>query len=138
MKTSSELPPNYEQINAAFHVDGLPVVFTYGDTLYNVPKGYKLPDHLIVHESVHVRQQVDPAEWWNRYITEPEFRVEQEIEAYGAQYRYFEEHFADRNARATFLFGLAKDLASPAYGSVIGFTRAQSRIRKAAKNIHAA
>ena len=45
MKTKVENPPNYEKIASVFDVKGKPLVFTYGDTIYN-PGGGRIPDHL--------------------------------------------------------------------------------------------
>ena len=58
-------------------------VYSFADTIFN-PDGIDIPDHLIVHESVHGEQQkhdeLVAKFWWERYLADPQFRVEQEIE----------------------------------------------------------
>ena len=84
MKVSNRIPAIYVSCRREFGVrwdDG--VVLTYGDTAYCK---YPLSPDLIVHESVHVRQQGDePDKWWKQYLYDPDFRREQETEAYLAQ-----------------------------------------------------
>lgn len=90
-----------------------------------------MPEDLIAHESTHIRQQsTQPDAWWSRYLDDQFFRVEQEAEAYAAQYDYVCHHILkDRNARNKFLLRLASSLASPIYGSVISTSTAMERIK---------
>lgn len=62
------------------------VCFTYGDLIYADID--ILPKDVQIHENVHKRQQQKPYEWWERYNISPDFRYEQELEAYRAQYKY--------------------------------------------------
>ena len=95
MKVIQALPPNFEQIKAAIKIDDWDkwikekgTVFTYGDTIYN-PSDAKFPVHLLVHEGTHEKQQgSNPKEWWDKYLVDLEFRFEQELEAYSAQYKF--------------------------------------------------
>lgn len=104
------------------------VVYTVGDIIYN-PGGGSLPDHLVVHESVHFDQQDgDPEGWWARYVTDPWFRIDQESEAYGEQYAFICQVVKDRNRRHKILLELSMFLASPIYGSVIGRDDARKMI----------
>lgn len=131
MNTSNDLPPNYDQIAAAFDLSDITPVFTYGDTMYNVQE--PLPEHLIAHERVHSRQQTNPEEWWDRYLRDPEFRLSQEVEAYGAQYAYACQHLPNK-ALKLFLFSIASDLSGAMYGNILTHGKAQSMIRRAAKH----
>lgn len=129
MKLSKELPPNYQQIAEAFDLIDYPgVVFTYGDTCYNVQG--ELPDHLRVHELTHTTQQADnPDAWWDKYIADATFRLAQEVEAYRNQYRYFCQTRKDRNLQARFLSHIATDLSSTMYGSIVSYLDAMRLIR---------
>lgn len=133
MKVVYTYPPNYDAIKAAFNPPST-VCFTYGDTLY-APNGQGEPsEDLVAHELTHVRQQGnDPAGWWERYINEPQFRLEQEVEAYRNQYQKYVEINKDRNARVRFLIKIANDLASPIYGGIISPSEAMEKIRKGIK-----
>lgn len=105
-------------------------VFTYGDALYAPNINFTLPQDLIVHEETHTRQQgEDPAGWWDRYLVDPAFRLEQEVEAYRNQYRFYCKNHKGRNERFNFLRIIASDLASPMYGNLIGFLDATNRIK---------
>lgn len=129
------LPPNYEDIIKAIPAvkDIENVVFTYGSKIYNPDKGH-VPDHLMVHESVHTRQQgEDPDVWWYRYLKDIEFRFEQELEAYSIQYAFILKTIKDRNIQSKLLFGLAQDLKSPLYGMDMSHGEGESKIRNGAK-----
>lgn len=131
MKIVASKPP--EDILAMILGNGMrptsSVVYTVGDTIY-VPNGnVNLPDHLIEHERVHFIQQGDDIRgWWGRYVTDPYFRIEQEAEAYGMQYKVICRTVKDRNRRNSILLELAGYLSSPIYGSVIGRNDARKMI----------
>ena len=125
MKTSPDLPPNYETIAKTFNLTGREVVFTYGPVIYNVHS--EVPEHLEVHERVHMRQQYDPEAWWAQYLIDPKFRYEQELEAYRAQYQFIKKQ-GDRGITFLFLRKLAQDFSSPIYGSIVTFRDALNAI----------
>jgi len=130
MKFSSEKPPNYEVILKTFKVKDTSVVFTYGDTIYGVPEGYNIPQHLYRHEFVHSKQQGDnPAEWWFKYCTDSKFRLEQELEAYSVQYHFVKVNFK-RKESDQFLDIISRDLASEIYGNIITPIDAKFRIKR--------
>lgn len=138
MKILHTKPPIYDRAAAAFGLKENDIVyFTYGDTIYN-PAGQPIPPDLIVHEETHGEQQdlhPDVAKvWWERYLHDPEFRIEQEAEAYGAQYRWLCRQKRDRNARARMLHVLAMALSGPMYGSAIAYSAAAEKIRTYADN----
>ena len=134
MKQSTEKPPNWEAIKKFFPEVDSPnwkPIFCYGDTIYNPTKQdlANRPD-LIVHEEVHMKQQgKSPDFWWERYFLNPEFRLEQEVEAYRAQYKYMSKHIKDRETLAWFLSEISRDLSSELYGNIISKQDAWSRIR---------
>lgn len=137
MKIQTEYPPNYEEICKKFpEVRGKKnVVFTYGDTFYN-PNGEPPSKDLVVHESVHVRQQTNgwlsggARRWWKKYFTDPEFRLGQELEAYRVQYKFAKENLKDRNELNKFLIRISRDLSSPVYGEIITFDEAYKKISR--------
>lgn len=134
MKQTYLFPPNYQQIVKAFpHVRHKPVLFAYGDTIYN-PMRTKIPPTLIAHEAVHAGQQrmdwQDPTQWWDRYIADKEFRLRQEIPA----------HIAEYKAQATLrqLTAIAKRLASSLYGDLIDYEHAYALILDGAREVSTA
>lgn len=135
MKTSPEKPPNYEAILKVFDVADKPVVFTYGETLFNVPDGAIVPPHLMVHEEIHMKQQGDdPVGWWDKYLVDKQFRFEQELQAYAAQYKFVFDN-TKRSLSDKFLDRFAHDMASEIYGNMCEFHEAHTAIRKLAKII---
>jgi hypothetical protein len=92
-KVSKEKPPMYERAKKEFGVDWDRdrVIFTYGDTAYCKDGGMS-PD-LVVHEKVHMKQQLEIGKdiWWDKYFADPNFRLEQELEAYGAQVEFIKK-----------------------------------------------
>lgn len=121
MKVLYTFPPNYAAINRAFNVRGKPVIFCYGSVIHN-PARIKIPERLHAHESVHsARQQAQaggPAAWWERYITNPQYRLGEEIPAHQAEARCAPELAEEIAAR----------LASPLYGGLVGIEEARRLI----------
>ena len=134
MKIENKLPPNFDQIvNSGMRPNRDATVFTYGDVIYN-PSCRDIPPDLIKHEEKHSKQQGDnPSVWWDRYIKEPYFRIDQETEAYAAQYDHVCGNVKDRNYRNGFLLQLADILSSPLYGSLIKKADATKMIKNKAK-----
>lgn len=131
-------PPVWEEANKLFKLEELKLdtVFTYGNTLYN-PSGHSIPMDLYAHEQTHAHQHNHDDTvaklWWKRYLEDPDFRVEQEAEAYGAQYAFLCKREKDRNKRAQMLWTLAQALSGPMYGGVITHSLAMRKIRDYAK-----
>lgn len=133
MKIEIANPPILQKILDAGMHPTQHVIFTYGDTIYN-PYNVPLTADLVEHEEVHCKQQgKDPEGWWTRYIDDPLFRVEEEVEAYAVQYTYICTQVRDRNRRHLVLRDLARSLSSPIYGSVISPSSAYNLIKQRAK-----
>ncbi len=121
-------PPRFEEIQDIFHFDPDYTLFAWGDRVYN-PGGKVRADEItsdvVVHERIHLEQQghdyIKANEWWDKFITDPQFRLDQELEAYRAQYQYLCTIFKDRNKRNQIVTLMAKALASPMYGSITSF-----------------
>lgn len=124
-------PPNIEQIRKKFNLKGKHPVFTLGNQIYN-PYGNPIPQHLIVHEAVHsVQQEMHNdgiAGWWEQYLIDAKFRLEQELQAYGKQFQYIKENMV-RDLSRKWLTVLARDLSSPMYGNIINFNQAKELIK---------
>jgi hypothetical protein len=90
-------PPNYAEIRERLSPSPR-AVFAYGDVIYS-PSG----------------RAVGP------YIDDPAFRLEQEVEAYRAQYRVA----SSRSERRYLLLHICRDLSSRMYGNLV--TSAEAR-----------
>ncbi len=123
-------PPNIGEIRARFGEKAIEdAVLTYGTQIYS-PGTLSLPGHLMRHERVHSRQQgANPALWWERYLKDAEFRMEQELEAYREQYDFFSDVQKDRNIVAKFLHKLCLDLSGPMYGRCIDYRTARMKLQ---------
>lgn len=147
MKIVIDKPPIYDAIVANGMHPHARTIFTYGDTIYN-PGNVDIVDHLIEHEQTHYDQQMRPLApqdrttshmadaadaWWGRYLIDPYFRIEQEVEAYANQYAYICATVRDRNRRHKILWDLATSLSGPMYGSVISHFDAMHMIKTKAK-----
>lgn len=106
------------------------IVITFYKGIYTLRP---LPQDLYVHECVHfVRQGAGEnedlaKEWCLRYVEDPEFRLEEELIAYRAQYQFIRRH---ANAPVSFDHAkrLAQDLSGPMYGKIISFQKALNAI----------
>jgi hypothetical protein len=114
MRVIRGFPPNIRKINQTFNVRGMNVFFAWGDTIY-APMGGKLPPELMAHEEVHGRRQNgDPAAWWERYLSDPGFRLQEEIPAHLAEL----EHLGRPEHALRYI---AERLSSTLYGSMVSF-----------------
>lgn len=132
MKILRTYPPNYRQILAAFPEAKAPgVIFCYGDTIHN-PTGPSLTRALLAHEAVHGERQVamGPAQWWDRYIKEPQFRFDEEFPAHVAEFKAFRGNRG--TSRAGHLHQIATRLSGPLYGGIVGYAEANKMILEAA------
>jgi hypothetical protein len=94
-KVVKAYPPNYAVIRAAFPWIRARsnVVFAHGERIYN-PSGQVLSPALWAHERVHCARQLesDVANWWKRYISDRDFRLEEEVLAHRAEWQYLVQH----------------------------------------------
>lgn len=124
-------PPNIEKIAKAFELrPGF--VFTYGDTIYapGIPADFQINRPLLKHEQTHEKQQGgDPEAWWDRYIADPKFRADQELEAYRVQWKTAKKLIRLGRDRQGYVEKLATDFSSPVYGNCISFERALRLIK---------
>lgn len=129
MKFSKEIPPIYAKLHVMFGVnwsDGL--VITYGDTVYCASD---LSEDLKVHEGVHVIQQekMDKDVWWDKYLSDVKFRLEQETAAYLAQAQYIKANM-NRHDRRSRLHKIADDMVRM-YGGMCSKEQAEEILKSA-------
>ena len=118
-------PPNIEDIRK-FLAPSPYAVFTYGDTIYTPIVTSELSLDLIAHEEIHCKQQGnDPRGWWIEYLSNPQFRLEEEIMAYRRQWQIIKGS-PDQYMRFHLI---AKDLSSPMYGSIITYEEARKMLK---------
>lgn len=107
------------------------VAFTYGDTVHIAEGG--IPEDLKHHEAVHIRQQAEygsAEEWWKRYLTDDQFRLGQELEAYRTQYKWVVQNIKGPNKRFEYLRHYALSLSGGMYGKTMPFFQAIQEIRR--------
>lgn len=116
-------PPLIEAIDAKFGVRGQPILFAFGDVIYN-PAGGDVPPELMAHEAVHGERQLKLAggvdAWWQRYLDDDMFRLEEELPAHHAEFLKLVElqrpqWRSERNLRRTMAAHVARKLAAPLY-----------------------
>lgn len=133
MKIVIGYPPNIDAIDAVFHVRRMglkKLAFGYGETIYQPVPWDMAPDYLL-HEHVHAMQQAKfggVEAWWDRYLIDKQFRLEQEIEANQRQWKAFVESGASRPMRRSQLAWMVKSLSGPIYGHMITAKAAKREI----------
>lgn len=135
MKIIEDFPPNYTLIQTVFsNCEKYKALFCYGDTIYNPFKVKVTPD-LEVHEQTHSKRQGNnPDEWWMKYLSNPQFRLEEEIIAYGTQYALARK-VAHRKMSDWVKEKCAQSLSGELYGNIISYGEAESKIRNYAKTV---
>lgn len=132
IKHSTDQPPVWGTLQERYGVSWNTTVVAYGDTIHSAR--LPLPADIEVHERVHLKQQgytqEGAAAWWKKYLDDPKFRYEQELEAYRAQYQFLRKTVKDRNALAQKTHKLARLLSSEMYGSLATFNEALEAITK--------
>ena len=98
------------------------IMFAYDGALYTK---YVVPAFKLEHERTHIKQQLEYGsadKWWEKYLSDNEFRLEQEIEAYKAEMRWLRAHVKDREAIAHIRHQNTIDLSSSMYGNLIPYS----------------
>lgn len=129
-------PPNFLKLVAAFPAaKKSSTIFTYAPDIYVSGKP-ELSPALNVHEHVHlVRQQSytgGPEAWWDRYIVDRIFRLEEELVAHIAEYQHLIE-FGSRDERRKALKVVARRLSSTLYNLNISTKQAERLIQNEKK-----
>lgn len=130
MKVVTGKPPIYDEIVRLIGRPPAGAIYTWGDTIY-AAAGAQIGPDLMHHEATHQKQQaaMGPEAWWRHYLDSPEFRLQQEVEAYREQYAFARYAGLGREMRRKMLFKLAKDLSGTMYGRLVRFREAIDLIR---------
>jgi len=122
MKIIIARPPNFEDIVRVFPTADNPnIIFAYNNAIYS-PSGFDISEHLIAHEQVHCKRQgnlTGTEIWWNEYLSNPEFRYNEELLAHRAEYRSMIRNAINRNQRRNSLKIVSKKLALPLYENMV-------------------
>lgn len=140
MKIIKAYPPNYVQIRTAFPqvVGRQGILYAWGERIYN-PSGVNLPWWLKEHEEVHGSRQLSFASdrnpddtairaWWNVYISDPEFRLNEEILAHRAEWEVYSSLWVNREQQKGYLVHMAERLSGPLYNNMISLAEAVKEI----------
>lgn len=135
MKVVYGPPPNFEEIVAVFpQAARHGVLFCWGDRIYAPGPASPIGREFLAHEQVHCdRQGREVESWWRRYLSDPVFRLEEELPAHVAEFKSLREQHRDRwvsgrAMRRTFAAHVARKLAAPLYGSMISVDDAKKAI----------
>lgn len=99
-------------------------VFTYYPNIH----AYKadMSDDLYIHELTHIAQQkeIGVEVWWEKYLSDEQFRLEQEIEAYQNQWVFARENY-HRAYRKMLRKHIIDNLSGKMYGNIISKQEAE-------------
>ena len=130
MKISHNKPPHFKIMYKFFGCDWERTAFAFGNTIYSKAE---LPDHLIVHESVHLNQQgrniIGAWLWLGLYLLSKRFRYIMELQAYRKQWQFFRENYPFQY-RGGFISKVASDLSGKMYGNIVSYQEAVRAITK--------
>lgn len=122
-----ERPPVYDRCNEQFAIAGKPILFAWGDTIFN-PEGVEIPPELFAHEAVHGERQIGIGveHWWDRYLDLPWWRLKEEELAHRAEYQAYARRHPNSRKRALVLDAIAERLAGPLYGNLVSVADARA------------
>lgn len=122
-------PPNYLQIVRRFpNAQALSTIFSYGDRIYYRGR-QPLTKALIAHEGVHGERQGQTTQeiegWWERYLTDPQFVIAEEVPAHYAEWVATKKRHGPGTA---YLKPIVERLSGPLYGNLLTYAQAQHAI----------
>ncbi len=97
MKIVNSVPPNYSNIQRIIDPPK-DAVFPYGNILYN-PSGEEIPPDIQYHENTHCHRQKkypSPELWWQKWLLDKEFRLEEELIAFSAQLKFIKQFYPNK------------------------------------------
>lgn len=137
MKIVKAFPPLFKRIAETFPVKGKQgILYAWGDRIYN-PSGVKIPPSLLAHEELHGKRQLyiktrdwekTIRNWWEKYLTDPEFRLNEEVLAHRVEAADFISWAHTDVTYSNYLNMMAERLSSPLYGSLVSKDRAMRLI----------
>lgn len=129
LKLSTDVPAMAQKLLESFGVRFIEdnLLITVGNTCHchngNI---FNERSDLFVHEWVHMEQQekMGVGEWWKKFLDDPKFRLEQELEAYKLQWNYIKDIIPDRNKRFPFKKNIVNHLSGKMYGGLLSYANA--------------
>jgi hypothetical protein len=117
--------PYLDRYTSQFNLDLNNVAFPYKGKIY---ANKELPKELEDHERAHFKQQDEMGadKWEEEYLTNPQFRVKMEIEAYKKQLTHYTDNKDIYEAGRT---QMAKVLSSPMYGNILMYKEAYQLLK---------
>lgn len=99
-------------------------VFALGADIYT---DYNLTPDLMVHELVHIKQQLEVGvkEWVYDFLYVPAKRLEYEVEAYREQIKSIK----DRNHKMRVYLESCRKISAPLYGNIVTFEEAKQMLK---------
>ena len=123
--------PNLQLLKDTFGVNEDDVIIAYGDKIFCPAKG--MSKDLLAHELTHCQRQGmnerQAERWWDRYLTDIDFRLNEELFAFQAQFDFCKKAYKDRNKLAKIKFMLASELVSSRYGGIIKHSEAMIKLK---------
>lgn len=112
MKIVNAYPPNIDAIDAVFNVRGKPILYAWGDIVYQPhPDGDEpIASELRAHEREHGQRQLSfmfstssdrnerIAVWWERYLADQAFRLDEEVHAHRAELQHLLDKYPSAGA----------------------------------------
>ncbi len=125
-------PPNYQQIASNFPVTENQI-YAYYPNIYKTREDDIEPS-ILLHENIHCERQKHQGveKWWYNYIMDKDFRLEEELCAFGAQYAFAQTVYRSKQCQKM-LHEMSVNLSSPLYGNIIDKNKAECLIRLRAK-----
>lgn len=135
-------PPNYAQLKEHFKLPpSHNIVFAWGETMFSPNLKNVITDAIKAHEAAHGARQLSFAAtgdaeqsvraWWNRYIEEIAFRLDEEVIGHRAEFKHIQNSGgASRRDKEKALEWIASKLSSPLYGGLIMFNDAVRELTK--------
>lgn len=126
-------PPVWEDIKrvvpGAKRIDASRVYITCGTKIYAETD---IPKEVLEHEKIHVHQQVAFGEklWWEKWLSDVNFRYEQELQGYRRQIEVLSASTANRAVLFDYKKKIALILSGDAYGHIVTFNKAIQDLQK--------
>ena len=133
MKILNAYPKNYIEIKRVLNPPN-DAIFCYGDKIFN-PSKQEIPPDIQYHESTHCHRQKkypNPELWWQKWLLDPEFRLEEELIAFSAQLKFIKQFYPNKAVKEA-LNEMAENLSNN-YKLNISIHRASSLIRHYGEN----
>jgi hypothetical protein len=118
MKIINEIPPIFYKLQEQFGVSWSDIIIAYAPNIYaprEISKGKE------VHERIHIKRQgeIGVENWWGMYLSDPEFRLNEELISYKGEIEWIKQQDYNRNERRYLLNKIYQDLSSSMYGFII-------------------